>query len=68
MTTLECAAYARVDRRTIVAWIQRGWLPASRLPGTRGSYQILFKDLKKLIDKPARESNGTHYDTGDTPG
>lgn len=58
LTTLECAAAARVDRRTVVAWIQRGWLPATRLPGQRGSYQVLYRDLLALIDKPARESNG----------
>lgn len=53
LTTKECAAAAKVNRRTIVTWIRRGILPATRRPGERGHYRILWKDLYEALYQPA---------------
>lgn len=53
LNTKECAHLAGKDRRTIVAWIRGGHLPATRLPGKRGHYQVVWQDLKKVLSKPA---------------
>lgn len=41
-----------VDRATIVRWIRRGHLPASRTPG--GHYRIFEADLRLAL-RPARD-------------
>ncbi len=56
LTTAEAAAEAKNDRRTIVAWIRRGDLPATRRPGLRGHYRIRWCDLYEALHKPARPS------------
>lgn len=53
LNTRDAAAEAKVDRRTIVAWIHRGILPAYRNPGPRGHYRILWKDLYQVLHTPA---------------
>ena len=54
----DAAAQAGVDPRTIVAWIQRGWLPAMKRPGLRGKYLIKFSDLQKVARKPYKPNKG----------
>lgn len=49
LTTLQCAAVARLNRRTIVAWIHRGDLPATRLPGKRGHYRVQWRHLYEVL-------------------
>jgi hypothetical protein len=53
LNTQQCAAAAKKDRRTIVAWIHRGILPAMRNPGARGHYRVLWGDLYKVLHTPA---------------
>jgi excisionase family DNA binding protein len=52
LTTNQCAAAAKVDRRTIVAWIHRGELVATRRPGRRGPYRIKWHDLYDVMHTP----------------
>jgi excisionase family DNA binding protein len=52
LTTLECADVAKLNRRTIVAWIHRGDLPATRRPGARGHYRVQWNDLYQVLRKP----------------
>ena len=54
LTTLECAAAADLNRRTIVAWIHRGDLPATRRPGARGHYRVQWKDLYHALHTPVQ--------------
>lgn len=49
LSTKQAAALAQKNQRTIVAWIQRGWLPAMKMPGKRGPYLIKEEDLRELI-------------------
>lgn len=53
LTTKQAAEVAEIDRRTIVAWIHRGDLPATRRPGKRGHYRVLWSDLYAALHKPA---------------
>lgn len=53
LTTTQCAAAANVHRRTIVTWIRSGILPATRRPGKRGHYRVLWGDLYKSLYLPA---------------
>ncbi len=53
LTTKECAAAAKVNRRTIVTWIRNGVLPATRRPGKRGHYRVLWRDLHRALYLPA---------------
>ena len=53
LTTKEAAEEAKIDRRTIVAWIHRGDLKATRRPGKRGHYRVLWGDLYAALHKPA---------------
>lgn len=58
LNTKECAEIANVHPRTIVTWIRRGWLAATKLPGSRGQYRIRRSDLENLISnsyKPTEE-------------
>lgn len=40
------------DRRTVIAWIHRGWLQAVKRPGSRGKYMIRYEDLMKVANRP----------------
>lgn len=53
LTTNQCAKAINMNRRTVVAWIHAGDLPATRLPGKRGHYRILWKDLLAALRQPA---------------
>lgn len=57
LTTHQAAAAAKRNRRTIVAWIHRGDLPAMKNPGARGHYRIIWKDLYRLLHTPAVPKN-----------
>ena len=52
LTTLEAASEAKINRRTIVAWIRRGDLKATQRPGKRGHYRIMWRDLYAALHKP----------------
>lgn len=51
LTTKQAAAEAQVDRRTIVAWIHAAELPATRRPGKRGHYRVLWRDLYEALHR-----------------
>lgn len=53
LTTRQAADEAGIDRRTIVAWIHRGDLQATRRPGKRGHYRILWGNLYEVLHRPA---------------
>lgn len=53
LTTKEAAVEAGIDRRTVVAWIHRGDLAATRRPGKRGHYRVLWADLYAALHRPA---------------
>ena len=57
LTTREAAAVAKLNRRTIVAWINRGFLPATKRPGLKGHYRVLWKDLHQVLHAPAVPKN-----------
>lgn len=44
-TTGEVAGFTGVNFRTVIRWIEKGLLPAYRLPGTRGDHRISHDDL-----------------------
>lgn len=52
LTTNQCAQAIGMNRRTVVAWIHSGNLPAKRLPGKRGHYRVLWKDFFACIRRP----------------
>lgn len=54
LTTAQCANAAGIHRRTVVAWIATGILPATRRPGLRGHYRILWGDFYRVLHTPAR--------------
>lgn len=53
LSTRDAAAVAKKNRRTIVAWINRGELAAMKNPGARGHYRIRWEDLHQLLHTPA---------------
>lgn len=53
LTTKQAAAAAKRNRRTIVAWINRGHLRALKNPGLRGHYRVIWSDLYQLLHSPA---------------
>ena len=53
ITTNEAAQATGYHRRTIVAWINRRILPATRRPGLRGHYRIKWQDLYSVLHTPA---------------
>ena len=57
LTTAQCAAVANINRRTVVAWIASGVLPATRRPGRRGHYRILWGDFYRVLHTPARAAS-----------
>lgn len=52
LNTREAANVAGHNRRTIVAWIRDGKLPATRRPGKRGHYRIRWADLYAALHRP----------------
>jgi len=53
LDTRQAAAVAKKDRRTIVAWIHKGVLPALKNPGARGHYRVVWRDLYQVLHIPA---------------
>ena len=53
LDTRQAAAVAKKDRRTIVAWIHKGFLPALKNPGARGHYRVRWIDLYQVLHAPA---------------
>lgn len=49
--TREAAKIANRHQRTVVSWINRGDLPAMKMPGTKGPYVIKKKDLLETIKR-----------------
>lgn len=49
ITTRQAAVAAGKHQRTIISWIHKGLLCASKLPGGRGQYLIDPKDLDALL-------------------
>jgi excisionase family DNA binding protein len=47
--TTEAAIIAGRHKRTVVAWIRKGMLPAKKLPGKRGQYLIEPEDLESFL-------------------
>lgn len=52
VTARQAGELIDIDRRTIIAWIHRGWLPAAKRPGPRGRYVIRYGDLMKVANRP----------------
>lgn len=53
ITTKQAATAIGYNRRTIVTWIREGLLPATRRPGKRGHYRVIWRDVYDLINRPA---------------
>lgn len=53
LSTKQCAQAAGINRRTVVAWINSGVLPATRRPGIRGRYSIIWGDFYAVLHTPA---------------
>lgn len=49
LSTKEAGVIAGKHKRTIVAWIRKGLLPAMKLPGKRGPYLINREDLERTV-------------------
>lgn len=54
VTTKQCAAAAGINRRTVVAWIKAGILPATRPAGIRSHYRILWGEFWRVLHTPVR--------------
>lgn len=54
LTTGEAARLCAVERDTVLKWIKRGRLPASRTPG--GHHRIARQDLQRLLRLPRPSS------------
>lgn len=67
LDTAACADIAQKNRRTIIEWIKAGWLPATRGPGARSQYRILYSDLKHLITPRKVEPHGLQERVGEDP-
>lgn len=64
LTTKQCAQAAGIDRRTVVEWIRKGVLPATRRPGARGHYRITWADLWDVLHTPAETPEAPEPVTG----
>lgn len=53
LTTKQAAEATGYNRRTIVAWVKKKILPATRRPGKRGHYRIVWQDLYEVLHTPA---------------
>lgn len=52
LTTSQCAKEASINRRTILAWIHRGQLRATRPVGERAHYRIRWVDFWEAMHQP----------------
>lgn len=53
LSTSQCAKEAGINRRTVLSWIHRGELPATRTVGPRGRYRIRWRDFWEAMHQPA---------------
>lgn len=49
--TTKAGEIANRHPRTIVSWIHKGELPALKMPGAKGPYLIMEKDLLETIKR-----------------
>lgn len=52
LSAKEASEVVGQDRRTIIAWIRKGWLPAVKRPGPRGRYLVRHEDLINTANRP----------------
>lgn len=62
-TTGEVAAMCGVSFRTVIRWVQRGFLKANRLPG-RGDHRVSRVDLESFLKKNNIEAQLNPTNTG----
>lgn len=68
--TKEAGFIASRHPRTIVSWIHKGDLPALKMPGEKGPYLIMKKDLldtikRRMTPKPYSPKEGDGSSGGD---
>ena len=51
MTVKEAAAYLKVSRQTVLAWLHSGKLQGVRLGGTRVGWRIPEGELRRLLGR-----------------
>jgi excisionase family DNA binding protein len=52
LSALQAGQLVGYNRRTIISWIQSGWLKAAKGPGKRGRYRIRYEDLMEVAHRP----------------
>ena len=45
-------AIANRNRRTIINWCQKGYLPSTQIGGEKGQYEIVIGDLIEVLTRP----------------
>lgn len=43
---------AHRNRRTIINWCKKGYLPSTKIGGIRGQYEIVIADLIEVLQRP----------------
>ena len=43
---------AHRNRRTIINWCKKGYLPSKKVGGIRGQYEIIIADLIEVLQRP----------------
>lgn len=50
LSTTQCGIVANRHRRTILTWINKGWLPAKRTgPSSKAPFAVEYQELKGLL-------------------
>lgn len=57
LSTTEAAAESGIPKRTVIAAINRGELPANKLPGLTGSFLIERRDFDKWLARRERKAS-----------
>ncbi len=55
LTVTEVAKLLKVNRSTVLRWMHKGLIPASRLPGTR-TWRISLTDYESFVKTHSYES------------
>ncbi len=50
--TAVAALIADRNRRTIINWCKKGYLPSKKIGGERGQYRIIIGDLITVLETP----------------
>lgn len=50
--TAVAALIAKRNRRTVINWCKKGYLPSKRIGGARGQYHIVIGDLIEILETP----------------